>query len=158
MAAAPFTPPPGIAATPQWRAAKWSRAGACPCGAGQRFTACCQPFLDDVAIAPSPKQLMRSRFTATCLADGEYLLRTWHPATRPDTVPTTLVEASALEIYDTAGATGLDVVKGATGTVTFRATLWQARGEGTQLTEKSVFEFRAGRWLYRDGEAHWSAV
>lgn len=55
---------------------------ACPCG-GPSYAACCGPFIDGGAIAPTAETLMRSRYTAYTLRDEAYLRATWHPSTRP---------------------------------------------------------------------------
>jgi SEC-C motif domain protein len=57
---------------------------ACPCG-GPSFAACCGPFLDGSAAAPTAEALMRSRYTAYTLGNEDYLRATWHPSTRPAT-------------------------------------------------------------------------
>ncbi|PRC56851.1 hypothetical protein C6A85_36520, partial [Mycobacterium sp. ITM-2017-0098] len=36
--------------------------------------------------AQTAEQLMRSRYSAFAVGDADYLWRTWHPRTRPDTV------------------------------------------------------------------------
>ncbi|WP_317205488.1 YchJ family protein [Janthinobacterium sp.] len=54
----------------------------CPCG-GASFAACCGPYLDGSAIAPSAEALMRSRYTAYTLRDEAYLRATWHASTCP---------------------------------------------------------------------------
>lgn len=65
----------------------------CPCGGAApgrppsarapRFAACCGPYLDGRAIAPSALELMRSRYSAYVLGHTDYLRATWDPATCP---------------------------------------------------------------------------
>jgi len=108
----------------------------CPCGTGEAYDACCGPLLANVAQAPTPERLMRSRYTAFVLGDADHLFRTWHPRTRPDDVrpdPTTRW-------------TGLEVLGAEGDTVEFVAS-W----EGGSMHEISRFEQRAGRWCYVDG-------
>jgi SEC-C motif domain protein len=80
---------------------------------------------------------MRSRYSAYALGDTDYLLRTWHPSTRPASVP-----AGAgwlrLEVLATTGGL-LD----AEGSVHFRA----HHVDGV-LEERSRFVRDAGRWSY----------
>lgn len=54
----------------------------CPCG-GASYAACCGPYLDGSAIAPTAQALMRSRYTAYTLRNEAYLRATWHPSTCP---------------------------------------------------------------------------
>ena len=55
----------------------------CPCGLGEPYDDCCGRFHRGEASAPTAELLMRSRFAAFGLGDEAYLLRTWHPETRP---------------------------------------------------------------------------
>jgi SEC-C motif domain protein len=91
---------------------------------------------------------MRSRFSAFAVGDADYLWRTWHPRTRPDSVA----------IDPDVVWTGLEVLRcvdgreGDTeGEVEFRASYRGHQRTGT-LHELSRFAVRARRWLYVDGE------
>jgi len=109
----------------------------CPCGTGASYDACCGPLLANREQASSPERLMRSRYTAHVVGDGNHLFRTWHPRTRPDDV--TRDPATRW--------TGLEVVATEGDTVEFVAS-W----EGGSMHEVSRFEQRAGRWVYVDGD------
>lgn len=89
---------------------------------------------------------MRSRYTAYATGAAEYLLVTWHPSTRPDSLvldPAT--EWRTLHIVDTvAGGPDDD-----TGVVEFVAR-YRERGEPGLLDERSRFVRDAGRWRYVD--------
>lgn len=54
----------------------------CPCCSGKKYDVCCQPLLNGTAVAQSPEQLMRSRYTAYTLIDVDYLIQTTHPKNR----------------------------------------------------------------------------
>lgn len=87
---------------------------------------------------------MRSRYSAFVRRDEGYLLRTWHPRTRParlDLDPGT--RWTGLEILGTADGTAFHT----SGTVTFRASY-----RGGSLHERSRFERVDGAWVYVDGE------
>ena len=56
--------------------------GACPCGLGDDYAACCGR-LHGGAPAATAEALMRSRYSAFAVGDADYLLRTWHPSSRP---------------------------------------------------------------------------
>ncbi|MEU9628915.1 YchJ family metal-binding protein [Streptomyces luteogriseus] len=116
----------------------------CPCGLPQAYEACCGRFHSGAAAAPTAEALMRSRYCAFVKGDVAYLLRTWHPRTRP----------GRLELDPGMGWTGLEVLgtsEGsafhATGTVEFRASY-----RGGSLHELSRFERVDGAWVYVDGE------
>jgi SEC-C motif-containing protein len=57
--------------------------GNCPCLSGEQYADCCGRFHGDAAEAATAEQLMRSRYSAFVLLDAGYLLKTWHPSTRP---------------------------------------------------------------------------
>ncbi|WP_085371249.1 YchJ family protein [Leifsonia sp. NCR5] len=58
----------------------------CPCLSGQPYDECCGPLHRGEQPAPTAERLMRSRFSAFALGDAPYLLRSWHPSTRPQTL------------------------------------------------------------------------
>jgi SEC-C motif-containing protein len=57
--------------------------GNCPCLSGEQYTDCCGRFHSGSADAATAEQLMRSRYSAFVLLHADYLLKTWHPSTRP---------------------------------------------------------------------------
>jgi SEC-C motif-containing protein len=51
----------------------------CPCGSGQKFSACCEPIIKQQRVATTAEQVMRSRFTAHVIQDAAHLHRTYLP-------------------------------------------------------------------------------
>lgn len=91
---------------------------------------------------------MRSRYCAFVVRDEAYLLRSWHPDTRPPRVefdPGTVW--AGLEIL----ATGDGSAFHAAGTVTFRARFTDGGRPGA-LHERSRFARVDGAWVYVDGD------
>lgn len=90
---------------------------------------------------------MRSRYAAFVLRDEPYLLASWHPRTRPASVP---FESSqkwlGLEIVN-ARNTGADSAE-----VEFIARYRIGGGSAARLHERSRFVREQGRWCYMDGE------
>ncbi|WP_026555063.1 YchJ family protein [Arthrobacter sp. 35W] len=121
----------------------------CPCLSGNTYGECCGRYLSGDSAAPTAEALMRSRFTAFATGDGDYLLRSWWPATRP--VDLELDEDMRwyrLDILDTVrGKVGDD-----DGVVTFRAYYRHPDGAGQQQ-ETSRFRHRDGHWYYVDALA-----
>lgn len=116
----------------------------CPCGSGERYALCCGRFHRGEAAAPTAAQLMRSRYSAFAVRDAEYLLRTWHPDTRPrDLDLDEDTEWIRLTILDTSGGGLLE----STGTVEFVA---QHRSDGRRgrQHEHSRFVRVDGAWMY----------
>jgi SEC-C motif domain protein len=119
----------------------------CPCLSGNPYGECCGP-LHAGAAAPTAERLMRSRFSAFALGLPEYLLVSWHPRTRPD----------SLELDASQRWTRLDIVSTRAGgpfehegSVTFRA-WWRTDDDRGVLEEASDFVREHGRWFYVDGQ------
>jgi SEC-C motif-containing protein len=90
---------------------------ACPCGLGDDYDACCGR-LHAGAPAPTAEALMRSRYSAFAVGDHGYLLRTWHPSARPETLALDPdVQWTRLAVLETQDGGLFD----SAGTVQFRA-------------------------------------
>ena len=91
---------------------------------------------------------MRARYSAYVRHDADFLLRSWHPDTRPGQVmfdPD--LEWLGLEVVCTEAGSGLD----AEGVVEFRAR-FRRGSEYLELHETSRFTRVDGEWVYVDGE------
>ena len=89
---------------------------------------------------------MRARYSAYALGDADYLVRTWHPDTRPlaiDLDPE--VRWVRLEVLAAVGGGMLD----RTGTVEFVAH-HRVVDRAAELHEVSRFERLDGAWVYVD--------
>ncbi|WP_024795660.1 YchJ family protein [Tomitella biformata] len=128
----------------------------CPCGSGEQYELCCGRFHSarsggarsgGEAAAPTAAQLMRSRYSAFAVRDAAYLMRTWHPATRPRSLELDDdTEWTRLTILNTTGGGLLD----AEGTVEFVAQYLSGGRRGRQH-ENSRFTRVDGAWVYVDG-------
>jgi SEC-C motif-containing protein len=67
----------------------------CYCGNPVKFGNCCGPLLSGATIADSAQALMRSRFSAYCLKNYQYILDTYAEAQRQSLTVQTLGEHSA---------------------------------------------------------------
>jgi SEC-C motif-containing protein len=103
---------------------------------------------DGTRAAATAEQLMRSRYSAFAVGDEAYLLRSWHPSTRPASVDldagTTWRRLDILAVRS-GGPFDRD------GVVEFRATYRDADGTGT-LHEVSRFVREDAGWQYVDGD------
>lgn len=121
----------------------------CPCGSGNPYAACCQPYLDGHTQPTSPEQLMCSRYSAFYTGRIDYLIATHHPFQR---------QADDRQILANTIATtewvGLRVIySNATaevGRVEFAA-FYKRQGVIEQLHEKSEFIRQNDRWYYLHG-------
>ncbi|MDO8946719.1 MAG: YchJ family metal-binding protein [Desulfocapsaceae bacterium] len=120
----------------------------CPCNSDQPYVECCEPLLSGDRRASTAEALMRSRYTANVVHDVAYLLRSWHPSTRPDTIdPSTIPEWCGLHIVRTEKGMESDIE----GVVEFKASSFIQK-KPWQLHEVSRFVKEDGQWLYVDGD------
>lgn len=119
----------------------------CPCGRfgeSAAFEQCCGRWLAQQS-APDPESLMRSRYSAFVREDAAYLLATWHPSTRPET----------LSFTDDDHCTwlGLSIKKTSTNSVEFVAR-YKIGGRAFRIHETSRFVLEQDHWFYVDGDVH----
>jgi len=120
----------------------------CPCNSDQPYVECCEPLLSGDRRASTAEALMRSRYTANVIRDVAYLLRSWHPSTRPDTIdPATIPEWCGLHIVRREKGMEND----REGVVEFKATFLSQK-DVCRLHEVSRFIKEDGQWLYVDGD------
>lgn len=116
----------------------------CPCGLDKAYDDCCGTLHSGAATAATAELLMRSRFSAFAVGDEAYLLRTWHPTTRPAEVGFDRKQRwTRLEILGTTGGGPFHTE----GTVEFRAH-FTYRGQPDSLDENSRFVRDDGQWSY----------
>jgi SEC-C motif-containing protein len=116
---------------------------ACPCGLGQPYGECCGPAHRGHASATA-EALMRSRYAAFVLDDAAYVLRSWHPDTRPAGVePDPNLRWTGLQVLGSSGGGLFD----AEGMVEFRAHYRDA-GRPGEMSERSRFVRHDGQWVY----------
>lgn len=130
----------------------------CPCGSGKVYGECCQLLHSGKESASTAEKLMRSRYCAFVLKNRDYLLRTWHPQTRP----------KSIEFETNLVWTGLNIngrkqgrKRDLQGWVTFVASYKVSANPldmnpqvlPGQVHETSFFKRdEQGNWLYVDGE------
>jgi len=121
---------------------------ACLCGSGLSYSECCGQFHSGAKIPTTAEALMRSRFSAYALRNGEYLQATWDITRRPKEIDFSkeTVEWQRL-VIETVKKGG---VKDNKGLVEFKAYYLQD-GEEHVLSEISKFTKQGGRWFYLDG-------
>lgn len=121
----------------------------CPCGSGRPYDECCGALHRGERVAATAEELMRSRYSAFARGDEGYLIRTWHPSTRPESLsldPRHRWTGLTLTAT-TGGGPGED-----TGTVTYRASSIGVDGAPHEMREHARFARRGGRWTYIDGD------
>ena len=124
----------------------------CPCGSGQSYSKCCEPFLKGTQKPATAEALLRSRYTAFTRVDMDYVKRTHHPKTRSE-LDIEGTERWARE-SEWKGLEILNIEQGGAddeqGIIEFKAHYW-LDGESCTLHELSYFERKKDGWYYRDG-------
>jgi len=121
----------------------------CYCGHLKPYTDCCEKAHRNIAEAKTAEQLMRSRYSAFVLANGDYLMATHHTSTRPTKEKKAIVNWAKsvkwikLEVLETSAGQENDTK----GTVTFNAYFFE-NGKVDVIHEKSAFVRENNLWSY----------
>lgn len=125
----------------------------CPCTSGKFYSQCCQRFHDG-KIPKTAALLVRSRFSAYALAKSDYIMQTTHPASPQFESNREKWAQNILAFSQHTQFKSLEVLgtqeNDFFATVTFVAHLVQ-QNKDISFTEKSYFEKKQGKWLYRSG-------
>ena len=123
----------------------------CPCDLGAVYFECCGRFHAGALHlqAPDASTLMRSRYSAYVLGLHSYLLQTWHPGSRPESLDATPpgLRWLGLEVQ----ATARQGTNAATVRFVARSKL---AGRAHRLLETSRFVLEDGRWYYVNGDVN----
>jgi SEC-C motif domain protein len=121
----------------------------CPCGLANSYEECCALAHQSLYNSKTAEQLMRSRYTAFTMADGNYLMKSHHSSTRPLSEKKSIVKwAKSVEWL------GLEIINKSNGleddtegTVEFKAHYKDKHGEQF-IHENSKFVKEKGVWVY----------
>lgn len=117
----------------------------CTCSSGKIYAECCQVFHLEMAFAPTPELLMRSRYSAYALHLVNYLWETTHPAKRH------LYSKADIKSWATENQwLKLEIVEALRDVVEFKA-FYQRGLKQFIHHERSTFKKEAGRWFYFSG-------
>lgn len=120
----------------------------CYCGSGLPYDHCCEVFLSGQKKPATAEQLMRSRYSAFCRKEANYLIATSHPSShQPD---------DQQNLHATFQATvwkGLRIITATDNTVEFCAFFHQPPANSLeQLHENSSFIKDREQWYYLSGQ------
>jgi len=120
----------------------------CYCKSGLGFSECCEPILRVLEVAPTALSLMRSRYSAYCLGDVNYLQATTHDHTWSDE------ELKFIQDWaDNSFWQHLEIVDHSEYMVEFKA-YYIFKGKQHIHHEKSIFKKVNDMWKYVDGEIY----
>ena len=120
----------------------------CPCCSGKSYGECCKPYHLKEKFAPTAEALMRSRFCAFTIPNGEYLMDTTLPEKRKYHNKEDLQEWGEsnewikLEILE----------KHSMNKVEFKAYFIDEEGNEQIHHELSTFKMIQNRWYYVSGK------
>jgi len=118
----------------------------CYCKSQKPFRECCEPILRVEKVAHTASELMRSRYSAYCLGDVNYLQATTHDHTWTDE------ELKFIQDWaDNSTWQHLDIVDASEDMVEFKA-YYIFEGKQHLHHEKSTFLKVNDMWKYVDGE------
>ena len=125
----------------------------CYCGTQKNYRDCCHPFLTGASKPETPEQLMRSRYSAFCTKNIEYLFSTHHPSKRdPDEMESLSKTAHEIQWLGlVVFKTGTDPVDPKIESVEFAA-FYKTQNTSGQIHEKSRFIHDHGQWFYLEGD------
>lgn len=120
----------------------------CPCCSGKNYEDCCQPYHKKEKFPPTAEALMRSRFSAFAIPNGEYLWETTSPNKRQFHNKKDLQEWGEINEW-----TKLEIInKPSTNKVEFKAFYIDENGNEQVHHELSQFKLIQNRWFYVSGE------
>lgn len=120
----------------------------CPCCSAKFYEECCKPFHCGEKHAPTAEALMRSRFSAFAIPNGEYLMETTLPAQRKLHNKADLQEWGEINDW-----TRLEIINAPSeNQVEFKAYYIDEDAKPQIHHELSVFKKIRERWYYVSGK------
>jgi SEC-C motif-containing protein len=128
----------------------------CPCGSTKLYSDCCKIAHHNISQVKTAEALMRSRYTAFVIANGDYIIKSHHSITRPKSKKekneivawAKSVQWIKLEVLKTSKGLETDTE----GTVKFKAYFFENNNVRT-IEENSHFLKENDCWMYV-GEAN----
>ena len=114
----------------------------CYCGTKIPYKDCCEIYHKNGGETQTAEQLMRSRYTAFLLANGDYLMQTHHQSTRPLKEKKAIVKWSKSVKW-----LKLEVLEATIDTVNFKAYFIE-NGTTDVIVENSKFVKENNIWFY----------
>lgn len=119
----------------------------CYCCSNRSFENCCEPFLSGRVKPATAEALMRSRYSAYCLHNADYLLATTHITTRKFHNKKDILAWSTQNTW-----LKLEVLIAFENVVEFKAYFMDDKLESHCHHEKSTFKKQGEQWYYVDGK------
>lgn len=118
----------------------------CPCCSGKIYEECCEPFHTKEKYAETAEALMRSRFSAFAIPNGDYLMETTFPSKRKFHNQKDLQEWGEINVW-----TKLEIIRSSLDEVEFKAHYTDKKGKRLIHHEASKFQKIDDKWYYVSG-------
>lgn len=121
----------------------------CYCNSELAFSQCCEPIINGQLLAPTPEALMRSRYSAYCVGNADYIHQSYADSKKAENSISDIAAFAKhcdfirLEVLDS-------VISKNTGEVEFKAHYLADNCHYT-LHERSNFILENEQWRYLDG-------
>ena len=126
----------------------------CPCGSGKAYAQCCEIAHNNIYSVKTAEQLMRSRYTAFTIDNPEYLHKSHHSSSRPNSKREREQNAAWAKSVVWLHLDIINKYEGnendKTGTVEFKAYFLE-NNKTNLIHENSSFAKENGHWVYIDG-------
>lgn len=119
----------------------------CPCGSSLSLQSCCSLYIYGGEIVPTAEKLMRSRYTAYCLHQADYLYETTHVSQRKYTNKSDILAWAKQNTWQK-----LEILHFSENSVEFKAFYIDETGTEQVHHEKSTFINFQEHWYYVDGK------
>ncbi|MEB3800354.1 hypothetical protein INQ45_04470 [Flavobacterium columnare] len=119
----------------------------CFCGSKKIFHECCEPFILGISKPSTAEELMRSRYSAYCIHQVDYLLNTTHISTRKFYTKKDFLAWTTQNNW-----LKLEVLEATEQNVEFKAYYIDSNLQSHCHHEKSSFRKQGGIWYYVEGE------
>nr|WP_294938179.1 YchJ family metal-binding protein [uncultured Flavobacterium sp.] len=119
----------------------------CYCGSGKVFPECCEPYILGKQKAPTAEALMRSRYSAYCIANADYLLTTTHFSTRKRHHKEDILSFATQNHW-----VKLEIISSSENIVEFKAYYLDSHLKPQVHHERSSFKKEGDSWYYVDGK------
>ena len=119
----------------------------CPCCSGKLYEECCELFHSKKKFPKTAKELMRSRYAAFAIPNGDYLWETTLPNKRKFHHKTELENWGKENTW-----TKLEIIKSSEKEVEFKAYFTDKFGKENIHHERSTFKKVDKKWYYVSGK------
>lgn len=119
----------------------------CYCCSDTLFSDCCEPFLIGKDKPQTAEALMRSRYSAYCTHNADYLVATTHISTRKYNNKKDILNWATQNNW-----LKLEILNASENTVEFKAYFIDNSLQSHCHHEKSTFKKQGNQWYYVDGK------